>query len=111
MTDFWIDTGFAVGSLVVMTFFFVNASEILLGGLLGLENAWIYGVGLVAAINVAHFFWGWFRVPDGLEGILPRGWRADALDLDRVGVRILALLTIGFSHYLKAAIRNYQLRR
>ena len=59
---------------------------------------------LLAVLNTGHFLWGFFHTDPDISDIPTRGMMTSYFDLQRIGIRILAFLTIGPSVYLQQAI-------
>jgi len=64
----------------------------------------------VFTINIAHFLFGWFHSDDDISDLAPDEpiLMQSAYQAERVYVRILAIFTIGISHYSKHAINAYK---
>lgn len=64
---------------------------------------------LLAVLNTGHFLWGLFYTDPDISDIPTRGLMTSYFDLQRIGVRIMAFITIGPSVYLQRAIETSRL--
>ncbi len=81
------------------------------GGLVTAFDWWVpvphphlVAAGLLGLLNVGHFMWGLFHTDPDISDIPTQGLMTSCFDLQRIGIRILAFITIGPSVYLRQAI-------
>ncbi len=65
---------------------------------------YLVAAGLLGILNTGHFLWGLFYTDPDISDIPTRGLMTNYFDLQRIGIRILAFITIGPSYYLQQAI-------
>lgn len=83
------------------------------GGLIGAFN-WLVPIpfprliaaALMAILNIGHFLWGFFHTDPDISDIHTEGIMTSYVDLQRIGIRILAFITIGPSVYIQHAIET-----
>ncbi|HUT23530.1 MAG TPA: hypothetical protein VM492_04225 [Sumerlaeia bacterium] len=80
-------------------------------GLIPLEKPYLWSSGFMLSLNAGHFFLGLFHTDDDFSGIHARGMMTSALDYQRIIIRIIAILTISPSVYLRQAVVAYRARK
>ena len=69
-----------------------------------IPHPYLIATALLGALNTGHFLWGIFHTDPDISDIPTRGLMTSYFDLQRIGIRILAFITIGPSVYLQKAI-------
>jgi hypothetical protein len=64
----------------------------------------LIAAGLLGVLNTGHFLWGLFHTDPDISDIPTQGLMTSYFDMQRIGIRILAFITIGPSVYLRQAI-------
>jgi len=72
--------------------------------LIPIPHPYLIVTALLGILNTGHFLWGFFYTDPDISDIPTRGLMTSYFDLQRIGIRILAFITIGPSVYLKQAI-------
>ncbi len=72
--------------------------------LVPVPHPYLIATALLAVLNTGHFLWGLFYTDPDISDIPTRGLMTSYFDLQRIGVRILAFISIGPSVYLQRAI-------
>ena len=80
-------------------------------GFIPLEKPYLWSSCFVLLLNTAHFFLGLFRTDDNFSDIHARGMMTSYFDYQRIIIRIIAILTISPSVYLRQAIIAYRTRK
>ena len=78
----------------------INAFE----WLFHIPHPYLIATALLGVLNIGHFLWGFFYTDPDFSDIPIRGMMTSYFDLHRIGIRILAFITIGPSYYLQHAI-------
>lgn len=107
MKDSTIYIGVEIFFLMLCTAFGVSVWGNLIGALswLGIPgDPYLWAVGFMFVVNLAHFLWGFFHTDDDISDIPTRGMMTNYFDYYRIGLRIVAFLTIGPSMHLQRAI-------
>ena len=69
-----------------------------------IPHPYLIAAALLGVLNTGHFFRGFFYTDPDISDIPTRGLMTSYFDLLRIGVKILAFITIGPSVYLRRAI-------
>jgi hypothetical protein len=67
-------------------------------------DPYLIAAGFLGILNTGHFIWGIFYTDPDISDIPTQGLMTSYFDLQRIGIRILAFITIGPSVYLRQAI-------
>lgn len=107
MKDRTVFIGVEIAFMMVCTVLGVSLWGNLIGALrswVNLGNPYLWSMGFMLVINLGHYLWGFFHTDDDLSDIPTRGMMTSYFDYQRIGIRIVAFLTIGPSMYLRRAI-------
>ena len=111
MKDNTIYIGVEIAFMLACIVFGVSLWGNLLGAfnwLVELGHPYLWSAGFMFIINLGHYLWGFFHTDDDFSDIPTRGMMTSYFDYQRIGIRIMALLTIGPSQHLRRAIELAQ---
>jgi hypothetical protein len=95
---------------VVASMFWGRVLQITLYLLFKIEWGYPAGILLVLVINICHFIFGWFHADENVGDLASNDpvLMQSVFLLDRIYVRILAVISIGLSLYVQHALLAYR---